>query len=330
MNKYLFVLLLFSVIVSSCSEVIPLNQFQDIAEVCWKRDGNGMLTHLERANGDNGGFLAGIYSLYDLTSDGSLSNNYHSDENTFAGFSFTIFLSDDGKKAVTQMGLYDVYEVDLESKIASKRIDDLQLIAVSSDCKYVVGTFSPPRQPVKTVTIYDISTTAPRKMHQFDVAGIKNNRGIWLDSSFAIAVTDSVGYHIEVFDTSGMLKQKIANADISNHNIHFDRQSKNLYFRNNVGNVVRQNVISDARSTVIAKNTVQNFDVTNDETILVYSILETDKGVLYKHTLSSGDDIALASDVLAGAYLSPREDKVAYISLLHINNQVVKVVSFNK
>ncbi len=331
MTKHLYLLLLLAAVVSSCSEITPLNQFQDIAEVQWKPDGSGMLSLLERANGDNGGTLNGAYSLYELGGDGSLGSEYETGTTAIQGFSYAIFMNDNGTKAITQMGAYDVYEIDIPAKKATKRIDDLYLIAASRDGRFVVGTFSPPRQPIKTVTLFDISTSTPRKITQFDVSGVNTNRGIWLDdSTFAIAVADSIGNHINVYDTAGVLLQTIANANISNHNIHFDSDSKNLYFRNNDGNVIKQNIVSGARATIVTKNTVQNFDVTKDETVIVYSILETNTGVLYKHSVTSGADTKLADDVLAGAYLSPIEDKIAYTRLIEINQQGVKVIGFSK
>lgn len=331
MTKHISFLLFLAAVVSSCSEITPLNQFQDIAEVRWKTDGSGMLSFIERANGDNGGTLNGAYSLYELNGDGSLASQYETATTAIQGFSYAIFINDNGTKAITQMGAYDVYVIDIPAKKATKRIDDLYLIAASKDGRFVVGTFSPPRQPIKTVTLFDITMSTPRKIMQFDVSGINTNRGIWLDdSTFAIAVNDSIGNHINIYDTAGVLLQAIANANISNHNIHFDSDSKNLYFRNSDGNVIKQNIVSGARATLIQKNTVQNFDVTNDETVVVYSILETNKGVLYKHSVTSGADTQLADDVLAGAYLSPLEDKVAYTHLIEINQQGVKVIGFSK
>lgn len=331
MTKHLYLLLLLAAVVSSCSEVTPLNQFQDIAEVQWKTDGSGMLSFIERANGDNGGTLSGAYSLYEVNSDGSLGSQYETGTTAIQGFSFTIFMNDNGTKAITQMGAYDVYEIDIPSKKATKLIDDLYLIAASGDGRFVVGTYSPPRQPIKTITIYDITSSTPRMIKQFDVSGIKSNRGIWIDSSmFGVAIIDSVGYHINIYDTTGAKLNTLGNADISNHNIHYDSDSKNLYFRNNDGNVIKENYVSGARTTIIGKNTVQNFDVSKDETVVAYSILETDRGVLYKHSVTSGADTQLADDVLAGANLSPLEDKISYINLIEVNQYGVKVIPFSK
>jgi hypothetical protein len=330
MTKHLYLLLLLSAVVSSCSEVTPLNQFQDIAEVQWKTDGSGMLSFIERANGDNGGTLRGAYSLYDLNSDGSLGSLYETGTTAIQGFSYTIFMNDNGTKAITQMGAYDVYEIDIPSKKATKRITGLHLIAASGDGQYVVGSFSPPRQPIKTVTIFDMTSDSPRIVKQFDVAGIKNNRGVWLDGTFGAAVVDSVGYHINIYDTTGATIKTIGNADISNHNIHYDNDTKNLYFRNNDGNIERQNIATNARVKLIGKFFVQNFDVTGDESVVVYSILETDKGVMYKYVVSSGTETQLTDDVLAGANLSPLEDKLSYIHLVQVNQYGVKVIPYSK
>lgn len=331
MTKHLYLLLLLAVVVSSCSEVTPLNQFQDIAEVQWKTDGSGMLSFIERANGDNGGTLSGAYSLYELNSDGSLGSQYETGTTAIQGFSFTIFMNENGTKAITQMGAYDIYEIDIPSKKATKRIAGLQLIAASGDGRYVVGTFSPPRQPIKTVTIFDMTPDSPRVVKQFDVAGIKNNRGVWLESgTFGAAVADSIGYHINIYDTTGTKLNTVANADISNHNIHYDNGSKSLYFRNNDGNIERQNIITNARTMLIEKSSVQNFDVTDDESVVVYSILETDKGVIYKYVVASDSQTQLTDDVLAGAYLSPLEDKLSYIYFVEVNQYGVKVIPFSK
>ncbi|HEY6171385.1 MAG TPA: hypothetical protein VIX80_03905 [Candidatus Kapabacteria bacterium] len=332
MTKHLYFLLLLAAVVSSCSEVTPLNQFQDIAEVQWKNDGSGMLSFIERANGDNGGTLSGAYSLYELNSDGSLGSQYETGTTAIQGFSFAIFMNDNGTKAITQMGAYDVYEIDIPSKKATKRITGLYLIAASNDGRFVVGTFSPPRQPIKTVSIFDMTSDSPRVVTQFDITGIKNNRGVWLDNgTFGVAVTDSIGYHISIYDTTGTMLNTIANADISNHNIHFDADSRYLYFRNNDGKVIRQNVATNERETVINKPTVQNFDVTADEYFVVYSILESDKGKMYKYYVDQRLEFsAITDDVLAGAYLSPLEDKLSYVHFVVVNQYDVKVIPFSK
>lgn len=331
MTKHLYLLLLLAALVSSCSEVTPLNQFQDIAEVQWKNDGSGMLSFVERANGDNGGTLSGAYSLYELNSDGSLGSQLETGTTAVQGFSFTIFMNDNGTKAITQMGAYDIYEIDIPSKKATKRITGLQLISASNDGRFVAGSFSPPRQPIKTVTIFDMTPDSPRIIKQFDVAGIKNNRGVWLDNgTFGVAVTDSIGYHINIYDTTGVLINTIGNADISNHNIHYDKDSKYLYFRNNDGNIERQNVVTNGRMMMVEKSTVQNFDVTDDESVVVYSILESDKGVIYKYVVASDTEMQLTDDVLAGVNLSPLEDKISYIKFVEVNQYGVKVIPFSK
>jgi hypothetical protein len=103
-----------------------------------------------------------------------------------------------------------------------------------------------------------------------------------------------------------------------------------LYFRNNDGNVERQNVVTNNRAMLIEKFSVQNFDVTADESVVVYSILETDKGVMYKYVVSSDSETQLTDDVLAGANLSPVEDKLSYIHFVVVNQYDVKVIPFSK
>jgi hypothetical protein len=339
MTKHLYLLLLLTTVVSSCSEVNPLNQFQDIAEVQWKADGSGMLSLLERANGDIGETLSGAYSPYILNSDGGIQGDISTDMISTPDMSYyTLFMNDDGKSAIAQLNKivgttikYYVCRIDHSTGQIDTVLPDLHLIASSPDGKYLVGSYSPPRATIKTVTLFDISGVSPRKITQFDVDGIDYNRGIFLsDGSFGVAVADSIGKHINIYDTTGALLQTIANAGISGHNIHFNSNSKNIYFRNNDGNLIKQNIVSDARATIIAKNSVQNFDVAKDESVLVYSILEMGKGLLYKHSIGSGTDTQLADDVVAGAYLSPLEDKVAYKYHIEINHQGVKVIPFSK
>lgn len=331
MNKQYFFLLLLAAAVSSCSEVVPLNQLQDIANVEWKTDGSGMLTLIEQANGDIGQTLSAAYTLSDVEQDGTLGAEYSTGTTAIQGYSYSIFMNKDGNRAITQMGAYHVYEIDIPARSARKVIPDLYLIAASDDGRFVVGSYSPPRQPIKTITIAELYTDTFRIIKQFDVNGVKNTRGIWLgNGSFAIAVNDSVGSHITVYDTTSLVLTTIGNADITNHNIHYDEDSRNLYFRNNDGNVERQNVVTGERKMIVFKATVQNFDVTDDESVAIYSILETDKGVMYKYTIATEAEVKIADDVLAGAYLSPSEDKVAYLYLKQLNYYDIKVMNFSK
>ncbi len=325
MKKLLLFLIL--ILVQSCSEIIGSDEYQDIAELQWKHDGSGMVGFVEHINANASVQASGLFDIYSIRTDGSLDKKSSSGYRAVQDVSFTIFMGDDGMSAVTQLGAYNTCRIDLTSLAVTPIIPDLHLYAVSPDLRFVVGSYSPPRQPIKTVSVYDVSVSPVRLVQSFDLPNIKNTRGIWLDSGrYALAVNDSAGSHIEIFDTLAGKILTFPNTDISNHNVAYFPGSGNLYVRDNAQWLVLCNLQTRERQTLINLD-VKNFSITNDESTCVFTVFEEQKIKLKKRRLPSGIDETLADDdIIRGPFLSPDNKKIAYIRSGGINIDVVKII----
>lgn len=323
--------LLFIVIIGAnfyaCENPATLDQGQIISEVSWKPDGSGILSLIQRYNASPtvSSPIEG-YDLYRIGGDGSLGDPYSAPAKAISDFSFAIFQSQDGKRATLQLG-NNVYRIDLNSGAATQLVGSYHLIAMSPDEKYLIGSHSPAGQPIKTISIYDVSATPARLVKGFDIH-VANSRGVFFaDNTFGITVIDSIGTNITIFDTMGTARDTIADAATISHNFVYHPTTGSLFFRNGANNIVKVNMTTFSRQTIVPAS-VTNFDITADENFIIYNQYQGSKLQMVKREVASGNESLLTDDILWGVFLSPNDDKVAYIRAANVNFHEIKVMPF--
>ncbi len=321
----------FGAIFIACDNPVSLNQFQSFSEVSWKSDGSAMIALVQRFNADQYTvFPAESYTLYRIKQDGSLGDPYSTPEKAISDFSFAVFQSQDSKQGTLQLG-NNAYRVDLSSGSSVKLATDYHLIAVSPDEKYIIGSHSPAQQPVKTISIYDVSGTTPRLVKGFDYRGVSNSRGsFFANGTFGVTMNDSVGKNIVIFDTLGTALDTIGDASISSHNFTYRLATNSLYFRNGHNNIVKVKLDNPKYRTTVLTSVAENFDITSDERIIVFNKYESGKLQMIKHDVLTGAETLLTEDFIWGVFIAPTEDKVAYIKSSGLYLDEIKVVSFTR
>lgn len=334
MRRRLYLVLLASLafVYAGCDTPTPLNPYQDFGESVWLPDNSTLLLYIQQADLDNATTLPNpAYSLAEMNTSATITKQYNTPEKSFIDFGHTtIFTDPAGTQAVTEMGI-NIYRVHLASGASEEVISSLHLIMVSDDCNIVIGTKSPPLQPIKTVWIYDISS-GNRIVNKFDVSNINTNRGIWLGGGrFAIGIIDSVGTHITIFDTTGKMLDVIPNASISNNNFAYFPAANVLYFRNNDSHVEKINLSNHGRTMILPFKT-DNFAVTKDESTIIYNVFNgtVSTAIMRKRNIATSTDTQLVDDAYSRVYLSPNEDKIAYLHSKDLYFLEMKFIPFSK
>lgn len=320
-----------------CDNGTQTIQIQDIVEFKWQADGNALFGLEQKYSTAPTSTQPGIqYTLVRFNSDGSLAQTYNISPKSRLDYSNSLFISGDGNIAVTQLE-FDLYRFNTKTETLEKLQTQIHLITVSPDLHYAVGTSSPDIQPIKTVNVYDINTSPARLVSHFDAAGVDLKPGVWLnDGTFGISIIDSVGRHISIYDTAGTRKAIINGADLAFHNFVFFPQTNHLYVRKWSGSLspVNQSVVKVDLTTMTNSSlinvAVENFDITQDENIIIYSAYDSSSSIhLKSRNLTSQNETSIATDILRIISLSPSEDKLAYVRG-NANQNEIHVISFSK
>jgi dipeptidyl aminopeptidase/acylaminoacyl peptidase len=317
----IFVFLLFlSLAMASCDSGTETFQVQDIAEIKWQSDGSAMYGFIQSYSSTiNSNQPAIGYNIAKFNTDGSVAQIYKTDPKSRVDFSNSLFISDDGSTAVTQLE-NDLYRYSIKTGTLEKLQTFFHLNVVSPDLHYAVGTPSPANQPIKTIDIYDLSVNPIRLVgHNAYVPGVASNSGVWLNNStFGVTCIDSSGRRIFIFDTTATIKDTISGAETPFHNVAFNRASNTLFVIDHAGKatdffVDSINLSTKARGNVL-NVTVENFDVTNDKQTIVYSAYDTTHTISLKiRNLATLKEQTLTNDILRIISISPLGDKIAYI-----------------
>lgn len=324
-------------IFTGCDSPLTGLEVQDIAEVQWRRDGSAMIGFVQNfVSNPNIADPRVAYQLTRIAVDGKIGASYQIDGRSISDFSYSIFVTADDRYAITQLAVLDaqqylksagVYRIELASGAEQKLLSDFHLIAVSPDGRFLIGSHSPGMQPIKTLTVYDVNTESVRKVTAFDIDGLATMSGVWLNSGqFAVTVNDSVGYHIDIYDTLGVLRRRIGAARTPAHNVKFIPATNHLYFRANNGSIGMADLTNGSESQPIHFE-VQNFDLSQEEKLLYYTVRNGDKLLLMKQDIETGSETQLADNVLWGVFLSPDEKKVAYIYEREPNFQEIRALN---
>lgn len=307
------------------------SEVQRAREVQWLPSGNSLVGFVQyfvtNAYSTDPGL---IFKVTPIDANGKTGGSYNTKEpaydNFYYGIFLTLFPTIDNAHVFAQLGR-NVYKVTLSNGNVQEIVKDFRLSIVSPDGRFVVGTHSQNLLIRKTLTVYDVSSSPIRKVLGKEIDSLSILAGVWLgNGQFALTVNDSVGWHIDIYDTTGALKHRVGGAATPTHNVDFIASTNHLYFRANDGSVGMIDLNNFVESQPIHFE-VQNFDVSNDERLIYYTIRSGDKVYLKRYDTQTGDNSQLADDVFWGAFLSPDENKIAYVYERKVNFEEVKVLS---
>lgn len=338
----LFTILIFPILNNGCDSGTQTTQVQDIVELKWQNDGSALFGFIQSYSLTATSAIPGIgYSIAKFNTDGSLAQTYSTDPKSRPDFSNSLFISSDGSTAVTQLE-NDLYRYNMKTGALEKLQTLFHLIVVSPDMHYAVGSPSPANQPQKTVNVYDLTVSPIRLATHFDVPGLANATGVWLTNNrFGLSVNDSVGEHISIFDINSVGSpiaipiNVISGVQLRFHNFVFDSVTNDLFVRDIAGKstdyfIDKFNLTTNSRVNILNFK-VNNFDVTKDEKVIIYSADDTNHTVLFKsRNLITLNENSIASDIRLIISLSPTEDKLAYIRERDLNFTEVKVIPFSR
>jgi len=338
-------------IAAGCDSGSQTTQYQDVAEVKWQSDGSAIFGFIQSyALNINSSQPSVFYNIAKFNTDGSVNQIYNSNGpasrpvdalGQTESYSPSIYLSADGSTIITQLE-YDLYKYSVRTNVLQK-IDSLfHLILVSPDLHYAIGTTSPQIQPTKTILVFDINSSPIRQVRKFDVMGVSLSPGIWLNNgSFGITCSDSVGEHISIFDTNsvGIPIAVIPGAQTQFHNAVFNAATNDLFIRDHAGKTTdyyldKVNITSMARTTILNFQ-VDNFDVTNDEQVVIYAAKDTINSTtngssIKSRNLQTLNEQTLAKDNLRYVVLSPAQNQLAYVSGSPTTFNEIHVIPFTK
>jgi hypothetical protein len=347
MNKRSFAVISLFVIplfFGGCDSGTQNTQIQDVSELRWKADGSAIYglvqSYIQTATSTTPSIG---YSMARFNTDGSLAQTYSTTplsrpvdlSGNIESFSPSLYVSSDGSTFVTQLEA-DLYRFHTQTAVLENLDQLFHLIVVSPDLHYAVGTTSPGYQPIKTIQIYDITTSPIRLLAHFDTtADVKP--GLWLGNTgaFAITIVDSAGRHVSIYDTTGTLRNVIGGAETAFHNVVFNAQTNDIFVRNWAGKTTDQfldkiNLTTMARTNVLNFK-VENFDVTKDEGVIIYSAYDTTSAIhMRSRNLKTLNELPIADDIQLIISLSPAEDKLAYIRKQDVNFNEIRVIPFQR
>jgi len=344
-------LILFIFCAAGCDSGTQTTQNQDIGEIQWQSDGSAIFGYIQSyALNINTTQPPIAYSIAKFNTDGSLAQTYNSNGpasrpvdpitgQITESYSPSIYLSPDGSQIVTQLE-NDLYRYNVKTNVLQK-LDSLQhLITVSPDLHYTVSTNSPQIQPIKTIYIYDILNSPIRLVKKFDIDNVALEPGLWLANTgmFAITCYDSTGAHVDIFDTTGSLRNIIGGAETAFHNVAYNTLANDIFLRNWAGKSTDQFLdkinLSSMTRTNILNFQVENFDITADEQVIIYSAKDTINSTVHGNSMKIRNlqtlkelPQPLATDIMRYVVLSHSQDRVAYVRG-DINFNQIQTISF--
>lgn len=315
--------LILSVFMAGCDNITTTTDIQDVVELKWRHDGNGIFGLIQKLTLSQYQTIPSAnYNPCAFNTDGSLNKTISCDQSASTDISYSIFSTPDDSKIAAQLG-GDLYTIDPSSGSFAKRYLQFHLLTMSPDLHYAVGSISPSNRLIKTILVIDISGSTSREVTRFDISNMQQQPGAWLSNGrFGITLRDSAGSNIAIYDTTGVLRSTIPGASTAFHNSIFFPTTNDLYFRNQAGktndySVDKINLTSMQRANVVPLD-VESFDVSTDQGLMVYNryALNSDSTktlTMYAKNLLNGNEQKLTNDVLSLVALSPVSDRVAYV-----------------
>ena len=303
-SRYLLSLVIASIFLSSCDDSNPTQQTQDIGNMVW-RNNSSLLAFAEQRNFVSAGSL--VYKLHETDESGRIGRQLL-DEVTNEPVP-SIAVSADGTTAIAHIGpdLVKIILTNGSKVVLTSNVT--KVYAISPDLKYALITHAGLFQPIKKVSLLDISGS-PRSVREWDIKGLTINQGYWMnDAQIALNLDTASAPFINVYDTTGAVLKRFPSAQTPARSSDYEPSTHSLYVKN-FSSLERIDVATGAR-TDIASNFV-NMDARGNT--LVY-ILDEEEGKhrIYVQNVQSGETMPVADDALRYVVLSPDATKLAYL-----------------
>jgi hypothetical protein len=164
-------------------------------------------------------------------------------------------------------------------------------------------------QPVKTVSLLDISGTSVRSVSEWQIKGLLLSQGFWLkNNTIALNLDTASAPFISICDTTGVVERIFTNAQTPARSSAYVPES-NLLFVKNYSSLEQIDLGSGARTNIA--DTYVNLDARGNT--LAYIENTADKNRIFVRNISTGETADVASDAFRFAILSPDASKLAYL-----------------
>jgi hypothetical protein len=321
-------LLIAAAVLTGC-DTQPTDLAQSVAEVTWRPNESGMLALVDQTTQSAIDLsTTTTYSLYNVGADGGIGQPVNAPQQAGNGYPPILYLSKDGNTAITQLGT-DIYRIDLPGNIATDIIQNTNLLMVSPDFKYLLSTENSTGYPSKLCTIYDISVNPIRRVQQFTAVGVTNGRGLWLENGlFALTHNDTIGFHVNVYDTTGTTVSQIPNAEAAFHASAFSPLSHDLFVRTNNEGIDKINLQTGVRTSVITQDSVGSMDASANGALIVYSSNSFARSFnLYEVNVADTSKKAEIGQNAIAVVIAPNADRAAVIHYVDTYNSDINTVS---
>ncbi|HET6511125.1 MAG TPA: hypothetical protein VFH43_02960 [Candidatus Kapabacteria bacterium] len=303
-SRYFFSLVIAALLLSSCDDSNPTEQTQDIGNLVWRNNAS-LLAFAEQRNFVSAGSF--VYKLHETDEAGRIGRQLLDEVTNEAVPSIAV--SADGTAAVALIGS-DLVKVILTngSKIVLTS-NVTKVYAISPDLKYAVITHAALFQPIKRVSLLDISGS-PRSVAEWDIKGLTVNQGYWMnDAMIALNVDTASAPFINVYDTTGAVVKTFLGAQTPARSSDYEPSTNSLYVKH-FTTLYRIDVGTGAR-TDIASSFI-NMDAQGNTLVYILNE-ESGKQRIYVQNVQSGETMPVADDVLRYVVLSPDATKLAYL-----------------
>jgi len=327
---YLSVLALGSVsstMLAGCSSSSSQTVNQSIMDMAWLPDESGLVAYIENTSvSEVDGSQSTAANLYHVSSSGSIGNAIDaSDEGVSSDFTPIVFVSPDGKSAVTAFET-NTFLVNLSSGNATNIIPGTYLYGVSAGLHYVIMDQYQPTLNVKDLELFDLTANPIKLLPNSQTrVGVTGTRALWIDSTmYALTVFDSNGAngvefdHITIYNIAGDSVYGISDAEGLLHASAYAPGSHDIFFKTNELGIAKYNLTTHIRTpiAIMPNDTVESLDASADGSIVVYSSGASNNTTAYPSyaiNVSTGHILQITSGMVA-MFISPNKDRVAYIN----------------
>ncbi len=306
----------------ACATTTTTDTQQDFANLVWKPDGSGMYGLFDRqllyvTNTATNQYIIGIYNQT-----GGLIGTVPT---TNMAVNPNFFVDSQNAHAVAELGA-NLYKVDLPSGNQTLLATKVRLFVASPDLHYAIVTPSPDGSPVRTISVLDIQSSPAREIKKWDVSQVSDNSGIWIKNGrFGLTVNNG-GAQIDIFDTLGNLVDSVQTADQEFHNGNYVAATDDLYYRTGGNGVDRINLTTRAITHMFSTEAVDNFDVSVDGKTLA---VNATSGISVINTQTLAAKFITNDAIYWGVFLSPTDDRLAYIHQSDGSIRDIHVLSFS-
>lgn len=317
-TKQIFASLACALLLSSCDDPVPASPPQDIGNAVW-RSNNAMLTFVEKRDFVSGGDF--IYKLYEADGEGKLGKQLWDEDNSDPVPFLAV--SPDGNTALTVLSS-KLYRLDLVNGTRTQLTTNVtRVFAASPDLRFVLLTHAGLYNPIKTVSLLDVSGDVVRSVKEWRIKGLQLGLGYWLkNDEIALNLDTASRPFVTIFDTTGAILRSFANAQTPARSSAYTPESNSLFVKN-YESLEQLNVETGQRVNIA--DTYVNLDARGNT--LAYIEKGDGKNKIFIRNISTGETIEVGNDAFRFVILSPDATKLAYLVEPRANYNELKVIS---